>query len=143
MGLPAGKGTGGCLLHHLVDLLESKTLGLGDEEVGVDQGAGAEGTPDEEDLGAEIALVRVNLVRGDDGDDTVPQLVGGSGEGDTAGTDEQREYVADDDPGTGTPGAGEEEDVDADEGNHGGDGVRVAAVSDTNDSDEELTDNHA
>lgn len=68
----AGEGVGGDplggsarvgLLHHLVDLLKSKTLGLRDDEVGVDEGAGAETTPDEEDGGAEVALVAVNLKR--------------------------------------------------------------------------------
>ena len=143
VGLPASRGAGGGLLHHLVDLLQGQTLGLGDEEVGVDEGAGAEGTPDEEDLGAKVALVGVDHVGGDDGDDAVPQPVGGGGEGDTTGTDGQGEDLADDDPGTGAPGAGEEEDVDTDEGNHGRDGVGVAAVGDTNDGDEELADQHA
>jgi hypothetical protein len=32
--LPLARGAGGALLQHLVDLLESKTLGLGNEEVG-------------------------------------------------------------------------------------------------------------
>lgn len=48
-GLPLGRGAGSGLLQHLVDLLKSETLGLGDEEVGVDKGAGAETAPDEED----------------------------------------------------------------------------------------------
>lgn len=69
VGLPLGRSARGGLLHHLVDLLEGETLGLGDEEVGVDECAGAESTPDEEDLGAQVALVRVDHVGGDDGDD--------------------------------------------------------------------------
>lgn len=48
-GLPAGRSTGSGLLHHLVDLLERQTLGLGDQEVGVDESASAETSPDEED----------------------------------------------------------------------------------------------
>ena len=32
--LPLARGAGSSLLQHLVDLLEGKTLGLGDEEVG-------------------------------------------------------------------------------------------------------------
>lgn len=91
LGLPARRGAGGGLLHHLVDLLQGETLGLRDEEVGVDKGAGAEGTPDEEDLGLEVALVGVDHVGGDDGDDAVPEPVGGGGEGDTAGTDGEGE----------------------------------------------------
>ena len=69
MGLPAGGGAGIGLLHHLIDLLQGQALGFGDEEVGVDKGAGAEGTPEEKDLGAQVGLVRVNQVWGDDGDD--------------------------------------------------------------------------
>lgn len=49
MGLPLGGSAGSSLLHHLVDLLQGQALGLGNQEVGVDQGAGAETTPDEED----------------------------------------------------------------------------------------------
>jgi len=38
---PLGAGAGVGLLEHLVDLLEGETLGLGHEEVGVDEAAGA------------------------------------------------------------------------------------------------------
>ena len=41
---------------HLVDLLERQTLGLWDEEVGVDKAASAESAPDEEDVRAKVAL---------------------------------------------------------------------------------------
>lgn len=44
------------LLEHTVDLLERQALGLGDEEVGVDEGAEAERAPDEEDLRTKITL---------------------------------------------------------------------------------------
>lgn len=140
---PLGRSARGGLLHHLVDLLQSKTLGLGDEEVGVDKGASAERAPEEEDLGAEVALVRVDQVGGDDGDDAVPEPVGGGGESDTAGTDGQGVDLADDDPGTGAPGGSKEEDVDADECDHGGHGVGVLAVGNTDDGDDELADDHA
>lgn len=53
------------------------------------------------------------------------------------------ELTANDDPGTGTPGAGKEEDVDADEGNHGRDGRGALTVGDADDGDEELADDHA
>jgi len=72
LGLPASRCAGSGLLHHAVDLFEGKTLGLGDEEVGVDEAAGAEGAPDEEHLGTEVALVLTNHVGGDDSDDAVP-----------------------------------------------------------------------
>lgn len=45
---PLGRCTRCALLQHLVDLLKSKTLGFGDEEVGVDAGNRAERTPNEE-----------------------------------------------------------------------------------------------
>jgi hypothetical protein len=57
------------LLKHAVDLLEGETLRFWDEEVGVDEAGSAEGAPDEEDLGAEVTLVRADHVWGDDGDD--------------------------------------------------------------------------
>lgn len=49
VGHPLGGSTGSGLLHHAVDLLKRQTLGLGDEEEGVDEGESAETTPDEED----------------------------------------------------------------------------------------------
>ena len=160
-GLPLGRGTRGGLLHHLVDLLEGEALGLGDEEVGVDEGSSTEAAPDEEDGRLHVALVGVGHVGGDDGDDGVPQPVGGGGEGDTAGADGQGEDLADDDPGAGAPGGGEPEDEDGDEGDLGVDGgdvvgqvgltrgvrgVRVRVVEadgDTDDGDDELADQHA
>lgn len=66
---PSGRGARVGLLQHAVDLLEGETLGFGHEEVGVDEADGAEAAPDEEDLGAEVALVLADHVRGDDGDD--------------------------------------------------------------------------
>ena len=44
-----------------VHALKRDTLGFGDEEVGVDKGKGAEGAPDEEYVGAEVAFVGVDL----------------------------------------------------------------------------------
>lgn len=73
----------------------------------------------------------------------VPEPVGGGGQSNTTGTDGQREDLADDDPGTRAPGAGEEEDVNADEGDFGADGTLVAAVSSSDNGDDELADNHA
>ena len=58
----------GSLLEHAVDLLERETLGLRDKQVRVHEADGAEGAPDEEDLGAEVALVFADHVGGDDCD---------------------------------------------------------------------------
>lgn len=71
MGLPFRGCARRGLLHHLVDLLEGEALGFGDEEVGVDEGAGAERSPDEEDLCAQVAAILVDHVGSDDGDDLV------------------------------------------------------------------------
>ena len=92
----------GSLLHHLVDLLERKTLCLRDEEVCVHKRARAQTTPDEEDGRAEVTLVGVDHVRCDDSDDGVPEPVGRSGESDTTRTDGEREDLADEDPSTRT-----------------------------------------
>jgi hypothetical protein len=87
----------------------------------------------------------------------VPQPVGGGGKSNTAGADGEREDLANDDPGAGAPGAGEEEDEDGDEGDLGVDGRDVGcagltsgvgegvvkANGDTDDGDEELADQHA
>ena len=69
--LPASRGTGSGLLHHLVDLLKGKTLGLRDEEEGVDECTSAKASPNEEDAGLEVALVGADHVRGDDSNDTM------------------------------------------------------------------------
>merc|ERR1712113_425267 len=127
---PLGGGTRGSLLHHLVDLLKRKTLGLRNQEVGVDECASAQ---------------------------TSPEPVGSGGKTDTTGTDREREDLANDDPGTRAPGGGEEEDEDSDEGNLGVDSRNVVgnrltgsvfvgvveANSNTDDSNQELADQHA
>jgi len=161
-GAPLGGGARAGLLHHLVDLLKGETLGFGDEEVGVDEGAGAETTPDEEDAGFEVSLILGDHEGSDDTDDGVPQPVGGGRKSDTTGSDGQREDLTDQDPGTRTPGGGEEEDEDGDECDLGVDGANVDSAEDlgtssvgtdrvglvesdgdTDDGDNELTDQHA
>jgi hypothetical protein len=57
------------LFEHAVDLLQGKTLGLWDQEVGVDEADKAERSPNEEDLGSEVGLVLVHHVWSDDGND--------------------------------------------------------------------------
>lgn len=66
---PAAGVPGRGFLEHLVDLLEGQALGFGDEEVGVDEAGGAEGAPEEEDFGFEVAFVWADEVGCDDGDD--------------------------------------------------------------------------
>jgi len=140
---PLGAGAGSSLGKHLIDLLEGKTLGLRNEDIGIDEGAGAQAAPDEEHLGAEVALVGVDHVGGDDGDDAVPQPVGGGREGDTLGAHGEGEDFTDDNPCARAPGGSEEEDVDADEGDHNLDGdVRVGRDG-TDDGHDILADAHA
>jgi hypothetical protein len=140
---------------------QSKTLGLRDHKVRVDKGASAETSPDEEDGRSEVTPVGVDHVRGDHGDDGVPEPVGGGGKGDTSGSDGQGEDLSDQDPSTGTPSAGKEEDEDGDKGDLGVDGrdvlgdhdgvtvgvdtgldELVETDGDSDDGDEELADHH-
>jgi hypothetical protein len=78
-GLPLARSAGCSLLQHLVDLLEGKTLGLRNEEVGEEEGDAAKTSPHEEDVGAELGRVRSvsDEVGGDDGNDAVPEPVRG------------------------------------------------------------------
>ena len=73
----------------------------------------------------------------------VPQPVGSSGETDTTGSDRDREDLADDNPGTGTPGRGEEEDVDTDEGDERTGSGFVVGESGADCADDELADDHS
>jgi hypothetical protein len=139
---PLGGLSGSALLHHLVDLLERQTLGLRNEEVGEEDAEGASGTPDEEHLRAEVALVLVNHVRGDVANDKVPEPVGGGGEGDTLSTDGKREDLADDDPSGRAPSGGEEKDVDAHEDHQNVTSGGGARRSGTDNGDDELADQH-
>ena len=59
------------------------------QEVRVDKGAIAKRSLDEGNLRAQVALVLINHVRSGDGDDAVPEPVGGSGMSNTTGTDGQ------------------------------------------------------
>jgi len=154
---PLGTGSWSRLLHHAVNLLKRQALGLRNEEVGVHESARAETAPNEEDGRFEVAFVGADHVGGDDCNDGVPEPVRGGGQTDTTGADRQREDFTDDNPCSRTPGRGEEENEDGDEGNLGVDsrdvvgnsiassiGVGVVeADGDTDDGNEELADQHA
>jgi len=116
--------------------------------------------PDEEHARLEIgvALAGTDKVGGGIGDGPVEQPVGGGGHGQALGADLEWEDLAGDDPGDGTPGAGKEEDVEADKGDESL-GRRVELVGggltsvggqdtgvdegDTDSRDNELADTHA
>lgn len=139
----------------LVDLFQTETLGFVDEEpdVGNADEAGAE--PDKEDLGLEVgeALAVVDQIGGGVGDGPVEQPVGGGGHAEGLGASGQGEDFAGDDPCQRAPGAGEEEDEDADKGHGGllaGDVLDVdvavfalAGGQGAADGDDELGDTHA
>jgi hypothetical protein len=87
-------------------------------------------------------LINTDQVRGDDGQDTVPEPVGSGGKTNTSRSDGDREDFTDNDPSSGTPGGGEEEDVDTDQSDLTLDSVGVGSVGDTNDGTDELADEH-
>ena len=76
----------------------------------------------------------------------VPHPVGSGRETHTARADGEREDLADDDPRHGTPGEGEDGDVDHDEGDHGRHGSVIVCCefsgSNTDDTDDELGGDH-
>jgi len=112
----SGSPRGGVLVEQ-VNLLKGQTLGLWDTEVGEDQASETGGAPDEEDLDLEVGAAGASLdeVGGGEGEGPIPEPVRGSGEGHTLGTDVEGENFTGDDPGDGTPGGGEEGNVDAGE----------------------------
>ena len=154
--LPASGLSGRDFVHHSVDLFKSKTLGFGNEEVGVEDAAEAKGSPHEEDLGLQVSLVSTDQVGSDDRNDAVPQPVGSSGKTDTTGTDGKREDFTNNNPSGGTPGGSEEEDINGNEsdlnvdsvdvdGNGSTGSVNVGLVEtngDTNNSNNEFADGH-
>jgi hypothetical protein len=71
VGDPTSRLASRALLHHLVNLFERETLGLGHEEVGK---GNADGAPQEEDLGSEVCLILANEVGSDDSDDARGEL---------------------------------------------------------------------
>jgi len=128
----------------LVDLLEREALGLVDGEVDESATDEAEAAPDEEDFGLQVSVpgARVDHVRGGVGDGPVEQPVGGGGHGEGFGAGLEREELARDDPGDGAPGAGEEEDVHAHEGDEDLVGDERAGRG-ADDGDDELAHAHA
>lgn len=99
--------------------------------------------PDEEHLSAQVALVGIDHVRGNDCDDAVPKPVRCGGEGDTTGSDRKWEDFSDNNPSTRAPGRREEEDVDADECDHSLDCTGIIWSNSTGDGDNKLADNHS
>lgn len=128
----------------LINLFQGKTLGLVDTGVNEDGADEAEATPDEEHLGLKVGVTgtTVHHVGGGVGDGPVEQPVGSGGDGKTLGTSLEGEQFTSNDPGDRTPGAGKEEDVDADKGDEDlvGD---VVINGGTDDGDDQLRHTHA
>lgn len=118
--LPIATGRGSSFLEHLIDLFQSKALGLGDEEIGEQQAKEKSTAPDEEDLDLEISFVFVDHVWGDSSDDTVPDPVGGSRESNTLGSNRKRVDLTNDNPSRRTPGNRKGGNVETDEDNEAG-----------------------
>jgi len=139
-------GDGSRVVVQDIDLLERKTLGLGDAEVGEDETSQAGRSPDEEHLDAKggISGTGVDEVRGGVTDTEIPEPVGGGGEGHGLGADVEGEDLGGDDPCDGAPGGGEEGDVDTDEGDESLlAGLVLDGDGDTDDGDEVFADEHA
>lgn len=62
---PLGGGPRSGFRHHLVDLLERKTLGLRNHEESEEERQSTSSSPHEENLGAEVSLIPVDHVRSD------------------------------------------------------------------------------
>lgn len=128
----------------LINLLERKTLSLIDASIHEKRTDKAEPAPDEEHLGLQVRVSgsAVHHVRGSVGDGPVEEPVGCGRDGETLCAGLEGEEFAGYDPGDGAPGGGEEEDVDADEGDEdfvcdgGGGGC-------ADDGDDQLGDAHA
>lgn len=115
MRLPLGTSHGGRLLKHLVDLLQTQTLGLRNDEVG-EQDTQEEGTaPDKKDFNTQVCLILVNHVWSDNCNDTVPKPVRGGCESHTLGADGKRVDFTDDNPSSRAPGCSKCRDVEASE----------------------------
>jgi len=137
-------------------LLKRESLGLGNKEPCVHKGCSTQTSPYEEDARFEISFLFTNHERCDDGDDGIPEPIGGGGQTNATGANWQWENLANNDPGARAPGRGKEEDEDGNERDLGIDsrdvvGNRVTGLiemgviesdGDTNDSDKELADKH-
>lgn len=170
MGNPFGGCTRSSLFHHTVDLFESEPLTFRHEEVGIYETADAEGAPQPEDVGTQVALIGSDKIRSDDGDNllivsqsmlvskgdwgislkymlngvtyAIPQPVRGCRKTDTTGTHWKRKDFANYDPCTGAPGAGEEENINTYKRDHRFDHLGVVTSGDTHDRNDKLANKH-
>jgi len=114
---PLARSSWGSLLQHAINLFQRKTLGLWNEEISIDESSGTETSPNEKDARFKVALVCVDHVWSDNGNDSVPEPIRRSRKSHTTRSDRKCENFADNNPGTRTPSRGKEKDEDTDEGN--------------------------
>jgi hypothetical protein len=88
------------------------------------------------------SLIGTDEVRGDDGEDTIPEPVGSGGKTNTSRSDGDGEDFTNNNPSSRSPSGSEEEDVDTDQRDLTLNGRWVGSVGDTNDSADEFTDEH-
>ena len=119
---------------HLVDFLQTETLGLKDEEVGKDGTSGARAGPDEENLGKQVGA-DLSIARGVDEvgrrvtEGKVPEPVRCCAHRESLGANGEREDFAADDPRSRTPGGSETSNVEADECDDGTSGSRIGSCT--------------
>lgn len=92
-GFPLGRGTWGRFLHHLVNLFQGQALGLRNDEVRIDERHSAKAAPDEEDGRFKVALIFVNHIGGDDGNDLYASKVRITIQGTRTGEGERKRTV--------------------------------------------------
>ena len=123
----------------------AKKTNLGNAEVGEQETSSTSRSPNEEhlDLQTQGAGLLVDQIGSSVTDTKVPEPVGGNGKGHGLGTDVEREDLAGDNPGDGTPCGGEEGDVDTDECDQNLLSRNVFSRDrDTDDGDQELANTH-
>ena len=160
LGLPC-LGTLGV---EFIDLFKRETLGLVDEAPDEESADEAEPTPNKEDFGAKVGVARawVDHVRSCVGDCPVEEPVAGDesqslsyfdsgakdsrcgGHGKRLGSSLERENFSCDNPGTRSPRAGKEENIDTDESDESTLSGQVCSTSPGADAcDDELANSHA
>ncbi len=139
---PPGTSPRRSLLHHAIHLLQAQPFRLRYTKVRKEQTQTTCTAPNKEDLGPQIPLIGIHHIRRHHPNNTIPEPVTRRRERHALGSDREREQLADDDPGSGTPGGGKGEDVEADECNEDlacGAGARGGGADD---GDDEFGDQH-
>jgi hypothetical protein len=140
----------------LIDLFQGQAFCLIDHKIHKRDTQKTTGEPDKKDFGLEIcvSVAEIHEIRCGVGDRPVKEPICGGRHGETFSADFEGKDLACDDPGDGSPGRREEEDVDADEGDGGAlggdvqgegeacDGV-LTGVDGAEGCDDELGDTHA